>query len=153
MRKKLRALVSAVAIGVAVFAAVGMLSSPQQAEATDKVVVTISGDVIGVGAVDGLPLHVGAQASGPAGTLNGQGFDIPPRRAFGIPIGYCRIPLVGTLVGDVVTLSGNVSFSNDPDNVGVPVTFTANTMTGVITFDFGPFTFIGSGRVRVSEHQ
>ena len=33
MRRKLIALVSAIAIGIAMFAAVGMLSSPQQAEA------------------------------------------------------------------------------------------------------------------------
>ncbi len=164
MRKSVLAFVFAAAlpvgvalvIGIATFAAVGMFPSPRQAEASHKVVVVISGDLTGVDDVAGLPIHVGARASGPADSLEGQGFDVPPGpKAFGEPgdpVGYCRIPLTGTLAGNVVTLSGNVIFAHNPGDVGVPVTFTADASNGSITFDFGPFTFEGTGRVRIA-HQ
>ena len=159
MRKKILAFVFAAAlvlvIGVATVAAVGIFSSPQQAEASHKVVVVISGDVTGVSeGVVGVALHVGAQASGPAaGSLSGQGFDVPPGPAVpSEPVGYCRIPLTGTLVGTEVFLEGNVSFSNDPSLIGVPVTFTADASDGSITFVFGGFIFTGTGRVVIS-HQ
>ncbi len=160
MRKKILAFVFpaalALVIGIAAFAAVGMLSSPRQAEASHKVVVVISGDVTFEGVPGLLPLHVGAQASGPAGSLAGRGFDLPPGpKVFGEPgdpVGYCRIPLEGSLDGTVVTLSGNVILAHNPGDVGVPVTFTADASNGSITFDFGPFTFEGTGRVRIA-HQ
>ena len=157
MRKKLLALVSAVAIGIAMFAAVGMLSSPQQAEASNKVVVTISGAVTETTVFSGFKLHVQARVSGPAGSLTGQGSDSPPGK------GYCRFPLTGSLVGDVVTLSGVTTFTNsDTTPVGVPVTFVANASTGDITWTFdvgaviagGPFLiFTGTGSVVIAGHQ
>ncbi len=165
MRKKILAFVFAAAlpvgvalvIGIAMFAAVGMLSSPRQAEASHKVVVVISGDVTFEGVPGLLPLHVGAQASGPAGSLTGQGFDLPPGpKVFGEPgdpVGYCRIPLTGTLVGTTVTLSGVVNFAHNPGDLGVPVNFTADASTGFITFDFGGFIFEGTGRVRIAGHR
>ncbi len=159
MRKKILAFVFAAAlalvIGIAMFAAVGMFPSPRQAEASHKVVVTISGEVTFLGVPGLLPLQVGAQASGPAGSLSGQGFDVPTG-AFGPrggPPGYCRIPLTGTLVGTTVTLSGVVSFAHNPGDVGVPVTFTADASDGSITFDFGGFIFEGTGRVRIAGHK
>ncbi len=165
MRKKILAFVFtaalpvgvAVVIGIAMFAAVGILSSPQRAEASHKVVVVISGDLTGVGDVAGVPIHVGARASGPAGSLEGQGFDVPPGpKAFGVPtdpVGYCRIPLEGSWDGTTVILSGVVSFAHDPGLIGVvPVTFTADPATGFITFDFGGFIFEGTGRVRIAGH-
>jgi len=168
MRKNILAFVFTAAlvlvIGIATFAAVGIFSSLQQAEASHKVVVTISGDVaytgnLGTGIVPlGFPLHVGAQASGPpAGSLSGQGFDVPTGASSfgppGGPPGYCRIPLTGTLAGNVVTLSGVVSFAHNPGDVGVPVTFTADASDGSITFDFGGFIFEGTGRVRIAGHR
>lgn len=167
MRKKILAFVFAAAlpvgvalvIGIAMFAAVGMFPSPRQAEASNKVVVTISGDVTGVSeGVVGFPLHVGARASGPADLLEGQGFDVPTAASSfgppGGPPGYCRIPLEGFWDGGTtVTLSGVVSFAHDPSFIGVvPVTFTADASDGSITFDFGGFIFEGTGRVRIA-HQ
>ena len=145
MRKKLLALVSAVAIGIAMFAAVGMLSSPQQAEAAHRVVVTISGDV---------GLHVQAQVKGPANALVGQGSDSPAGK------GYCRFPLTGSvdLGTGIVTLAGVTTFTNsDTIPVGIPVTFVADASDGSITWTFdltgigGPFlVFPGTGSVVIA---
>lgn len=99
----------------------------------------------------GLTLHVGAEASGSAAALTGRGFDTPFRgNPFGPPPGYCRFPLSGSLSGSVVTLSGAVTFSNDPTLVTTTVTITADASTGVITFDFGTLTLTGTGSVIVA---
>ena len=111
--------------------------------ASDLTVVTIVGDVSGQGGT----LQVGAQASGTASSLDGLGFDSPVP---GHPKGYCRIPLAGSLSGNVITLTGNVAFSNDPSNIGTPVTFRANAANGSITFIFGAFTFTGTGSVVIA---
>jgi hypothetical protein len=130
----------------------GFAATP--AMASHRVVVTVSGRVTLVG--DGLVLQVGAQASGPASSLTGQGFDGPVP---GTPIGYCTIALTsGSLSGDVVTLSGPVIFSNDPVNLdSIGNTFVANASNGSITFTFdttgalgGPFVFTGTGRVVIA---
>ena len=152
--KKILAFVSAVAIGIAMFAAVGMFA-PQQAEASNKVVVTISGDVTETAVTGGFTLHVQAQVSGPAASLTGQGSDSPAGK------GYCRFPLTGELVGDVVTLAGVTDFTNsDTIPVGVPVTFVANASTGDITWTFdvgavitgGPLlVFTGTGSVVIAQ--
>ena len=154
MRKKLLAFVFAVAVGIAVFAAVGMLSSPQRAEASHKVVVTISG---GLTLPDGsFPLHVQARVSGPAAALTGQGSDSPRGK------GYCRFPLTGSvdLATNVVTLSGVTTFTNDPSiGIGIPVTLVADASDGSITWTFdltvlGPLfpflTFEGTGSVVIA---
>lgn len=152
MRKKLLFLVSAVAIGIAVFAAMGILSSPQRAEASHKVVLKFGG-VVGA---PGFPIQVGGQVSGvDLNNLTGQSFDIPIRPGTRF---YCLIPITGSsLSGNVVTLTGNVTKSNfpganpsDPSPViGVPVIWTVNLDTGEITFNFGGDLFTGFGKVRV----
>ncbi len=152
MRRKLLPLVSAVVIGIAMFAAMGILSSPQRAEASHKVVVVISGEVA---LPSGTSLHVQARVSGPANELAGQGSDSPHGK------GYCRFPLTGELNGDIVTLEGVTDFTNsDTVPVGIPVTFEANASTGDITWTFdltgigGPFlTFTGTGSVVIAGHQ
>ena len=159
MHEKLLALLCAVAIGTAVFAAVGMLSSPQQAEASDKVMVTISSDVIA--GFFPVPIRVGAQVSGPADSLTGRRFHAPRGGLLGPP-GNCLFPLAGSLVGDVVTLSGVTTFTNHRVvPVGVPVTFVADASTGDITWTFdvgaviagGPLLiFTGTGSVVIA-HQ
>ena len=158
MGKKLLALVSAVAVGIAVFAAVGMLSSPQEAEASHKVVLKFGG-VVGVtdDPETNFPIQVGGQVSGDSlDSLTGKSFDIPirPGQRF-----YCLIPITGSSVsGNVVTLTGNVTKSNfpgaspsDPSPViGVPVIWTVNMDTGFITFNFdGVPSGTGFGKVRI----
>ncbi len=154
--KKILALVSAVAMGIAMFAAVGMLSSPQQAEASHKMVLKFGGVV---GAPDA-PIQVGGQVSGvDLNNLTGQSFDIPIRPGTRF---YCLIPITGSSVsGNVVTLTGNVTKSNfpganpsDPSPViGVPVIWTVNLDTGVINFNFdGGDAGTGIGHVRIAGH-
>ncbi len=122
-------------------------ASPVQA--SHKTVVAISGEV----ALDGiLTVQVGAHASGPANDLSGQGFDNPGKPPLGVPPGYCRFPLNGSLVGDVVTLDGVVTFSNDPANIGVPVAIIADASTGDITFFFDGVVLTGTGSVVIA-HQ
>lgn len=111
--------------------------------ASGMTVVTIVGDVSGPGGT----LQIGAQASGTASSLDGLGFDSPIP---GHPKGYCRIPLTGSLSGNEIILSGKVAFSNDPSNLGTPVTFKANASNGSITFVFGAFTFTGTGSVVIA---
>lgn len=119
--------------------------------AGSEVLVTING-VVSLG--PGFTLEVGAAASGPAGSLTGQGFDSPFRgnpAGSPPPPGYCRFDnLAGSLSGGIVTLNGSVTFSNDPSLVGTPVSLVGNTNTGAITFVFGPFTLNGTGSVRVA---
>ena len=143
-----RALISLVAILMVAF----VMLTVRPVQASHKTVVTLSGDVT---LAPGLTLHVAAHASGPAGALSGQGFDSPFRgNPFGSPPppGYCRFPLTGSLVGSVLALSGNVAFSNDPSLLGIPVSITANALTGSIIFDFGSDTLTGTGSVVVA-HQ
>ncbi len=156
--KKILALVSAVAIGIVVFAAVGMLSSPQQAEASHKIVLKFGG-VVGA---PGSEIQVGGRVSGDSlGSLTGQSFDIPIRPGARF---WCLIPITGSSVsGNVVTLTGNVTKSNfpgaDPSDpspaIGVRVIWTVNLDTGDIKFDFKAFgfpLFTGFGKVSVT-HQ
>ncbi len=151
--KKILALVSAVAIGIAMFAAVGMLSSPQQAEAAHgKVVLAFSGVTNGI--------KVGGRVSGPdLDNLTGQSFDIPIQFLHRFS---CLIPITGSSVsGNVVTLTGNVTKSNfpganpsDPSPViGTAVIFTVNLDTGDITFKFGAGGInTGTGQVNLTSH-
>ncbi len=138
---------------VAVLAMAGLLGrTPGSVEASNTV-VSISGAVTLTGVPGFTPtLQMGAHASGPAGSLTGQGFDSPFRGnpTATTPPGYCRFPLTGSLVGSVVTLTGTVSFSNDPTNLGVPVTIIADASTGAITFDFGSFVLTGTGSVVIA---
>lgn len=135
-----------------VTAFLGVAANPAQASHT--AVVSISGSV--TNADLGLTLQVGAVASGPVGSLSGQGFDAPTPgmpAVPGTPAGYCRLDLTtGSLSGDVVTLSGSVEFSNDPvaNPIGTPVSYTADASTGEITFDFAGFIFTGTGKVRIA---
>jgi len=151
MRKKLLALVSAVAIGIAMFAAVGMLSSPQQTEASHKVVLKFGG-VVGA---PGFPIQVGGQVSGvDFDNLTGQSFDNPIQVFHRF---YCTIEITSSSWdgADVVTLIGEVIMSNNPNPavVGTPVTWTVNLATGEITFLFGTMeVFTGTGHVHVAGH-
>ena len=151
--KKILALVPAVAVGIAMFAAVAMLASPQQAEASHKIVLKFGG-VVGA---PGFPIQVGGRVSGDSlSSLTGQSFDIPVRPGARF---YCLIPITGSSVsGNVVTLTGNVTKSNfpganpsDPSPViGVPVIWTVNVDTGFITFNFdGADSGTGFGKVRI----
>jgi len=96
-------------------------------------------------------VHVGAHASGPAGDLSGQGFDIPGKPPARLP---SRSPgtaaLSGELSGDTVTLEGAVDFSSDPSLEGIPAAIIANTSTGAITFVFDGSVLEGSGSVLVA---
>ena len=151
--KRILALVSAVAIGIAVFAAVGMLSSPQQAEASHgKIVLNFSGNVDG--------LQVGGQVSGDSfSTLRGQAFDtpVPGNARF-----YCLIKITGSSeAAGVVTLDGIVTISTSiqggPNSPAVDtlVTFKVNTVDNFIIFEFptGMVAGDGFGRVRLIDHQ
>ncbi len=155
--KKILALVSAVAIGIAMFAAVGMLSSPQQAEASHGKMVLKFGGVV---SASDQPIRVGGRVSGvDFDSLTGQSFDIPVTwlKRF-----YCTIELTSSgKTGAVVTLSGNVIQSNFPSDppsdpspvIGTPVIFTVNLDTGFITFKFGGgATRTGTGHVRLAGH-
>lgn len=150
MKRRILATLVVVSVTTTTFVAFTATS----AQASHKVVVTLSGRVTLVG--DGLVLQVGAQASGSANSLTGQGFDGPVP---GTPAGYCTIDLTsGSVLGDVVTLSGPVIFSNDPVNLDSAVnTFVADASDGSITFTFdatgalgGPFVFTGTGRVVIA---
>ena len=134
-------------IAVAMFAAVGMFSSTQLAEASHKVVLVFNGKV-GVGV---FPLQV-------AGRVSGDDFDSPTGQGFDAPIPgnskfYCTIAITdSSRDGDVVTLSGITTFSTfAPVNENpVPVVFTVNLDTGFITFNFdGAPSGDGFGNVRV----
>jgi hypothetical protein len=126
--------------------------TPAFSHAANPVVVTISGEL--VSPVTGNRLQVRAQVDGPAAALTGMGSDAGKSEA--APF-YCRFSLTGTLVGNVVTLAGTVTFST-ADVVGVPVTITAtdvnapNPSNDPITFTFGPFVFVGTGSVVIA-HQ
>ena len=150
--KKILAFMSAVAIGIAMFTAVGMLA-PQQAEASHKVVLKFGG-VVGAPV---FPIQVGGQVSGDSlNSLTGQSFDIPIRPGTRF---WCLIPITGSSVsGSVVTLTGNVTKSNFPGEnpsdpspvIGVPVIWTVNLDTGFITFNFdGVPSGTGTGKVSV----
>ena len=154
MRKKLLALVFAVAIGIAVFAAVGLLSSPQQAEAAHgKFVLAFSGVTNGI--------KVGGRVSGPdLNNLTGQGFDVPIQFLHRF---YCLIELdTSSEAGGVVTLSGQVIKSNFPSDppsdpspvIGTAVIFTVDTGPGgAITFKFGAGAVnAGTGQVSLIGH-
>ena len=154
MRKKLLVLVSAVAIGITVFAAMGILSSPQRAEASHNVVLKFGG-VVGGGTFSAI--QVGGQVSGvDLNNLTGQSFDIPIRPGARF---WCLIPITGSSKsGSVVTLTGNVTKSNFPGEnpsdpspvIGVPVIWTVDLVTGFITFEFnGVPSGTGFGKVRV----
>lgn len=120
--------------------------------ASHETVVAISGEVVAVDG-SGFTVQIGAQASGPANALSGQGFDNPGKPgAPPTPVGYCRFPLSGSLVGSVVTLSGTVTFSTNPALVGAPVTIIADSSSGAITFDFAGFVLTGTGSVVIA-HQ
>lgn len=114
--------------------------------ASDITVVTITGRVTNPNPAIGTA-RVHATASGTTGSLSGMGSDngIP-----GNPKGTCTFPLTGTLTGSVVTLSGVVTFSNNPSFIGTNVTLTANASTGSITFNFGGFIFTGTGSVVIA---
>ena len=154
MRKKLLALVSAVAIGIALFAAVGMFSSPPQAQAAQNTVLVFNG-LVGVGV---FPIQVGGRVSGvDLANLSGQGFDVPVRPGSRF---YCRFTLATkSVAGDVVTLEGTTVMSNNTfvNNNPVPVEMAVDLVTGDIIFHFdvgntqgleGIFT--GTGHVRVA---
>lgn len=135
---------------IAIFLAVGLVATAifttvaTSATASSGTGVSIAGKVSNASL--GLTLSVQAQAHGAtAASLSGQGMD----NSVAGGKGYCTIPLTGSVAGNVATLSGTVSFSNDPANLGVPVTFTADASTGAITFDFGGFIFTGNGSVNV----
>lgn len=133
-------LVLSLALGVSFVAL-----SATTAQASPNTGVSIAGHVSNADL--GLTLTVQAQADGTAASLSGQGMD----NTVSGGKGYCRSPLTGSLSGDWVTLAGSVTFSNDPANEGVPVTYTANASTGEIIFDFGGFVFTGTGQVHVHE--
>lgn len=135
---------------IAIFLAIGLVATAifttvaTSATASSGTGVSIAGKVSNASL--GLTLSVQAQAHGAtAASLSGQGMD----NSVAGGKGYCTIPLTGSVTGNVATLSGTVSFSNDPANLGVPVTFTADASTGAITFDFGGFIFTGNGSVNV----
>jgi len=132
------ALVLSLALGVS-FVALGATT----AQASPRTGVSIAGQVSNASL--GLTLSVQAQANGTAASLSGQGMD----NSVSGGKGYCRVPLTGSLSAGWVTLSGNITFSNDPANLGVPVTYLANSATGEIIFDFGGFVFTGTGQVHV----
>ena len=109
-------------------------------------VVTIKGRVAG-GTV-----QVKAEASGTASSLGGFGTDSPINglpKGQG-PKGYCRFPLTGSLSGSKVTLSGVVSFSNVPSNIGTPVTIKGDASNGSIIFNFGGTILTGTGSVVIA---
>jgi hypothetical protein len=123
------------------------------AAAASQSVVTLSANVTIVPG-QGLPaftVRVGAHASGPANGLTGRGFDTPFQgNPTGTP-GYCRFDvLTGSLVGDLLTLTGTVAFSSDPSLVGIRASITANSSTGAITFNFGGIILTGTGSVVVA---
>ncbi|MCI0330332.1 MAG: hypothetical protein L0196_05185 [candidate division Zixibacteria bacterium] len=144
MKSRALAILAVVAVGLV------FLTYPfKNAQAEPGTVVSISGNVT---LAEGFTLQVGATASGPSNALVGQGFDSPFRGnpTATTPPGYCRFPLTGSASGNVVSLSGNVSFSNDPSNLGVAVSITADASTSAITFVFGPFTLTDTGSVVIA---
>jgi len=131
-------------LSVSLVATAVLMTVATPATASSRTGVTIAGQVSNASL--GLTLSVQAQAHGAtAASLSGQGMD----NSVAGGKGYCTIPLTGSVAGNVATLSGAVSFSNDPANLGVPVTFTADASTGAITFNFGGFIFTGSGSVNI----
>ncbi len=114
------------------------------AYAAGSTTVTISGQV----SIGTFTVTVRAHASGTASSLSGGGTDSPPPAAspHGNP-GVCQFPLAGSTDGTTVTLSGTVTQSSIHSLIGLPVTITADTSTGFITFHIGPFTVSGTGTV------
>lgn len=132
----------ALMITVALIAMTFLSVTATAAHAAPKTVVSITGKVSNADL--GLTLTVEAHANGAtADALSGQGMD----NSVAGGKGYCRSPLTGWVSGNVVMLSGVVDFSNDPANLGAPVTYTADASTGAITFNFAGFIFTGTGVV------
>lgn len=135
--------------------AVGVLAAmagPMPVFATNEAVVTVMGNVTLPGP-GGFSVHLGAVARGPADALTGTGFDAPPigsgaSSAPGNP-GFCVFPLTGSVSAGVVTLSGAVRESSIKTLIGTPVSVTADTSNGSITFVFGTLTLTGTGSVTV----
>ncbi len=147
--KELRVSRRQVLKGAAMVGGLAAVAGPTGAFAAGQTAVTVQGNV----SLPGLTVHLGAAASGPAGALTGAGFDAPTigsgvSGAPGNP-GFCEFPLAGSVSAGVVTLSGAVKESSEPTLIGIPVTITANSSTGSITFVFGPFTLTGTGSVSV----
>jgi hypothetical protein len=67
-----------------------------------------------------------------ASSLMGEG------RHFGSGGAHNYWPAAGSIVGDLVTLSGVVTESNNPNLVGSPVEIQAAASTGTMTLTFGP---------------
>lgn len=130
-----------VAIALGIFLAGTGLLAPTSRAATTT--VHIQGQV--TSAELGMTLVVEAQASGGPKSLSGIGMDTP----IGIGSGECTIPLAGSIKNGVIKLSGVVTQSSDPSNLGAPVTFTADAASGSIKFNFAGFIFTGTGMVLI----
>ncbi len=147
--KELRVSRRQILTGAAAVGGLAAVAGPMGVFAADQTAVTVQGNV----SLPGLTVHLGAAASGPAGALKGAGFDSPAMGsgASGAPgnPGVCEFPLTGSVSAGVVTLSGAVKESSEPNLIGILVKITANSSTGSITFDFGPFTLTGTGSVNV----
>jgi len=129
-----------VALGLC-FAVTSALALTASVAARPVVTVSIAGMVESPDGV--LRLNVQAWARGTLASLAGKGMDTP----IGIGPGECTVPLTGSAVGSVVTLSGAITQATDPSNLGVTVTFIADASTGSITFNFGGFVLEGTGLV------
>jgi hypothetical protein len=51
---------------------------------------------------------------------------------------------------DIITLSGVVTQSSNPANIGTLVTVVADASTGDIEFHFGPFVLTGTGNAVIT---
>ena len=61
-------------------------------------------------------------------------------KAFGSTGAHVEWSLTGSIDGDVVTLTGVATDSNNPGLIGTPGSIVANAATGTATFYFGPLT-------------
>jgi opacity protein-like surface antigen len=125
----------------------GPTASPAQAA---DLVVNVTGEVVLFGTFD---FQLGATARGAADALTGRGFDAPIEGAGGeggLGHDYCHFPLTGSLSGSVVTLTGTVTSSNNPADLGAAVTIIADASTGAITYDFDGVVLTGTGKVTIA---
>lgn len=125
-----------------VVALVALAASPSLAAPVTN--VHVSGEVT---LVPGFSLQLTANASGTATSLSGRGVDGP---FHGLPLHEtCEFPLTGSVLGDVVTLTGFVTQSSVKSLIGIPVTIIAHESTGFIVFQFDGVVLTGTGNVDI----
>lgn len=125
---------------------VAAIVTPTIAFAEKPTTVHINGQV----SIGDVVVEVQANAKGSPTALSGRGMDTPVHSGSDFVPGECTFPLEGSISGDIITLTGVVTQASNPDDLGTLVAVIADSSTGEIEFDFGPFVLTGTGNVVVN---